>query len=264
MKKNGWAAVIRRKQYVLAGALVVVAAVATTVVYSNKQESEREQIEAELAEEMNAERQNAQELAREEPSEEAAEASSLIPPETEETEMAELASEAAGEEIAEETTDGQAGETEKPAATETAATRGKLSFSPEKGMNWPLEGNVILNYSMDATIYFPTLDQYKYNPAVVIAGEVNSKVYSVAKGRVTSIKNDEVTGCTMSVDLGSGYQAIYGQLKELNFEEGDYVEAGHVLGYVSQPTKYFAVEGSNLYFELQKDGNPVNPVEFFE
>lgn len=51
-----------------------------------------------------------------------------------------------------------------------------------------MEGNVIINYSMDSTVYFPTLDQYKYNPAVIIAGEVNDKVYAVAKGQIKSIE----------------------------------------------------------------------------
>ena len=68
----------------------------------------------------------------------------------------------------------------------------------------------------------------------------------------------------MTVDLGDGYRAIYGQLKEPNFAVGDYVESGHVLGYVAEPTKYYSVEGSNLYFALQKDGQPVDPVAFFQ
>ena len=51
---------------------------------------------------------------------------------------------------------------------------------------------------------------------------------------------------------GDGYRAIYGQLKEPNFAVGDYVESGHVLGYVAEPTKYYSMEGSNLYFALQK------------
>lgn len=250
MKKKGWAALLRRKQYVIAGALVVIAAIGTTVLYSNHQEKERARIEAELAEEIKQEEPEA--VAAEEETENAAEASAVIPPETtEETETAE---------VAEET---ETGETED-AASETASGRSALHFAPEEGMLWPMEGNVVLNYSMDSTVYFPTLDQYKYNPAVIIAGDVNSKVYSVAKGQVSSIKNDEVTGCTMTVDLGDGYQAVYGQLKELNFKEGDYVESGHVLGYISEPTKYYTVEGSNLYFELLKDGEPVNPVEFFD
>lgn len=73
-----------------------------------------------------------------------------------------------------------------------------------------------------------------------------------------------MTGCTVTEDLGDGYLAVYGQLKEPEFAVGDYVEAGHVIGYVTEPTKYYSVEGSNLYFELRKDGVPVDPIEFFE
>lgn len=259
MKKRGWTAFLRQKQYVIAGALVVIAAIATTVIYSNEQEKEREQMEAELAEEMS---KSQQDVAKEE-EKEAAEASSLIQPKPEKAESTETAAlESQSTEAAE--TEENTKETEKEETAETASKQEQMHFSPEDGIAWPLEGNVVLNYSMDSTVYFPTLDQYKYNPAVIIEGEVNSKVYSIAKGKVAAVRNDEVTGCTVTVELGDGYQAIYGQLKELNFKEGDYVEAGHVLGYVSEPTKYFSEEGSNLYFEMQKDGIPVNPIDFFE
>ena len=40
------------------------------------------------------------------------------------------------------------------------------------------------------------------------------------------------------------------------------VEAGQTIGYVGEPTKYYSTEGSNVYFELQKDGKPVNPKEY--
>lgn len=270
MKKKGWGAFLRRKQYVIAGALVVIAAIATTVVYSSEQEKERERVEAELAAEMQKNSQESNELAKEAETEETAPASALIPPETKETETETETAvlKGANTEETEATENREETEKEKKSEkTETAETVAQpepLHFSPEDGIIWPLEGNVILNYSMDATVYFPTLDQYKYNPGVVIGGDVNSKVYSVAKGKISAISNDEVTGCTVTVDLGDGYQAIYGQLKELNFKEGDLVEAGHVLGYVGEPTKYFSVEGSNLYFELKKDGVPINPIEFFE
>ena len=54
------------------------------------------------------------------------------------------------------------------------------------------------------------------------------------------------------------------KIAEMKVSIGDYVEAGHVLGYIGEPTKYFTVEGSNLYFELDKDGTPVDPVAYFE
>ena len=115
---------------------------------------------------------------------------------------------------------------------------------------------------MDATVYFPTLEQYRYNPAIVISAAVNDKVNAVAKGKITDISENEVTGCTVKQDLGDGYTVIYGQLKELNFKKGDMVEAGQTIGYVGEPTKYYSTEGSNVYFELQKDGKPVNPKEY--
>ena len=136
-------------------------------------------------------------------------------------------------------------------------------FSAESKIPWPLEGDVLLPYSMDATIYFPTLDQYQYNPALVIRGDVNSEVKFVAKGKITDIYNNEETGCTVVQDLGDGYSAVYGQIKELPFKVGDTVECGQVVGYISEPTKYYSIEGSNLFFQILKDNQPVNPMDFF-
>ena len=168
------------------------------------------------------------------------------------------------EEVSEETPEEAIETSEKEEPVETAKSVNSLHFEMGEGLVWPLEGDVLLNYSMDATTYFPTLDQYRYNPAIVISGEVNDTVLLVAKGQITDITTNEVTGCTVTEDLGDGYTAIYGQLKELNFEVGDMVSAGQVLGYVSEPTKYYSVEGSNLYFAMEKDGEPINPMEYFQ
>ena len=259
MRKSRFWAFLGRKQYVIAGAIVIAAAVATTVIYSDHEQQQREQLEEELAQENTPEEAGL--VAATESTEQTAQASAVIPPEqTAETEKLE-------QKAAETTESTEVAQVEKEAENETAETGAgvnALHFDPEDGMLWPMEGNVILNYSMDSTIYFATLDQYKYNPAVIIAGDVNSKVYAVAKGKIQSIETNEVTGCTVTEDLGDGYLAVYGQLKEPEFAVGDYVEAGHVIGYVTEPTKYYSVEGSNLYFELRKDGVPVDPIEFFE
>lgn len=139
-----------------------------------------------------------------------------------------------------------------------------LHFDAETDLNWPLQGNVVLNYSMDQTVYFATLDQYKYNPAVIIKAEVNTPVKAVAAGKVTGVETTSETGSTITVDMGDGFSAIYGQLKEIPKNTGDYVENGEILGYVNEPTKYYSVEGSNLFFELQKDGVPVDPMGYLQ
>ena len=68
----------------------------------------------------------------------------------------------------------------------------------------------------------------------------------------------------MTVDMGDGYSARYGQLKEIPKDQGDYVDSGEIIGYVSEPTKYYSVEGSNLYFQLWKDGATVDPMQYLE
>ena len=119
-----------------------------------------------------------------------------------------------------------------------------------------------MDYNMDSTVYFATLDQYKCNPALIISGAVNDKVSAVARGKIIEVFESEETGCTIKQDLGDGYVAVYGQLKEPNFGVGDTIEAGQTVGYVSEPTKYYAVEGANVYFAMEKDGKPVDPCDY--
>ena len=137
-----------------------------------------------------------------------------------------------------------------------------MSFSKEETLIWPVDGNVILNYSMDQTVYFATLDQYKYNPALVIAGETGEPILAAADGKVTALGNDARLGNTLTVDLGNGYQTIYGQLQEIRVQEGQMLNQGDVIGYIEDPTKYYTVEGPNLYFQLLRDGKPENPLEY--
>ena len=158
----------------------------------------------------------------------------------------------------------QEGEKPEEDAPVGNVTQETLHFQPERGLVWPLQGPTLLDYSMDGTVYFPTLQQYQYHPAMVIGGDVNDKVYIVAKGKIISIETNEETGCTVTQDLGDGYTAVYGQLKELNFKVGDMVESGQVIGYVSEPTKYYAVEGPCVYFQMLKDGVPMDPEELLE
>lgn len=149
----------------------------------------------------------------------------------------------------------------------TQATSGggtSVSFNEDSKLLWPVNGTILLNYSMDKTVYFSTLDQYKYNPAVIISGAEGDQVISATTGIVKSIDVTAETGTTVNIDIGNGYELFYGQLKEVPVKVGDYVEAKTVLGYVSQPTKYYSVEGCNVYFEMRKDGQPVNPVEYME
>ncbi len=150
------------------------------------------------------------------------------------------------------------------AAANAAGSTAEIYFSQDSLLTWPASGAVLINYSMDQTVYFSTLEQYKYNPALIIGGEVGEMIGASAPGVVTNIEQSAQTGTTVTLDMGNGYSAVYGQLKEVPLEIGSYVDAGQTVGYMSEPTKYYSVEGPNLYFEILKDGEPVNPMDFME
>lgn len=152
----------------------------------------------------------------------------------------------------------KAQETDAPAIS--TAMQPTLSFGDTDTLVWPVVGNVLINYSMDKTVYFPTLDQYKYNPAIVIAANEGDMITAAAAGKVTSVFEDPQIGQAVTMDLGNGYEITYGQLKEILVSEGSYVSMGDMIASVAAPTKYYSIEGTNVYFKLTKDGNPVNPM----
>lgn len=165
-------------------------------------------------------------------------------------------------EIPEENPD-QAQPGQTPTDSEELQTARQLQYSEDQGLVRPTAGEVLMHYSMNGSIYFATLDQYKYNPAVMLRATEGDSVLACAEGQVVSIFEDSEIGTAVILDLGNGYQATYGQLKNLTVSVGSYVKGGDILGCVAAPTKYFSVEGPNLYFRLTRDSAPVNPETLF-
>lgn len=145
--------------------------------------------------------------------------------------------------------------------TSSQALLEQLSFT-EATVQWPVHGEVLLDYDMTQSVYYPTLDQYRLSSAIAVKAEKGESVTAAATGIVSSIMQDARTGNTVIMELGDGYQAIYGQLDNLTISEGELVQEGTIIGYVSAPTKYYSVEGSNLYFAMKQNGEPVNPLDY--
>ena len=165
-------------------------------------------------------------------------------------------------------TDGESADvedTDAGEATDVSASAINLptvNFSEDTLMEWPVNGNILLDYSMDQTTYFPTLDQYRLNPAIAVGAVEGAPVVAAVNGTVYSVEQDAQTGTTVTMELGNGYQAVYGQLTDLTVSEGDTIKKGTTIGYIAQPTKYYSTEGTNLYFEMKKDGEPIDPIAY--
>ena len=152
---------------------------------------------------------------------------------------------------------------EKQTAGADIVVEKTLHFAESDGLQQPVQCDVLMHYSMDKSIYFATLDQYKYNPATVFSAEEGTAVTACAQGKVKSVFENEEIGKAVTLDLGDGYEATYGQLKDIAVKENSYVNPGETIGSVAAPTKYYSAEGSNLYFALTHDGEPVNGEALF-
>lgn len=153
---------------------------------------------------------------------------------------------------------------DEEAGAENVIVTKELHFAETDKLTRPVSGEILMHYSMDGSIYFATLDQYKYNPAVMFSAAEGSVVTACAEGKVVSVYDDAQIGHAVTLDLGDGYQATYGQLKDIEVKKGSYVNPGETIGSVAAPTKYFSMEGANLYFQLTKDGAAVNPETLFQ
>ncbi len=139
-----------------------------------------------------------------------------------------------------------------------------LSYDGSKTLNWPVDGEIIIPYSMDTTVYFETLDSYKCCPGVLIAGEEGKMILSAYEGVVESITEDRELGTVVTVDMGNGYKAIYGQLMNIAVSEGESITKAENLGQIGPATSYYKKEGSHLFFQITKDGEPIDPTTLIQ
>lgn len=139
-----------------------------------------------------------------------------------------------------------------------------FSETPLLTLKWPVQGKVLLEFSMDHSIYFPTLAQYQYNPAMIISAAEGTEVICAAAGTVTDVGKSNEYGHYVTMDLGNGFEITYGQLFDITTEVGETLEAGERIAMVAYPTRSYSEEGDNLYLKLTQDGVPVDPELYLE
>lgn len=139
-------------------------------------------------------------------------------------------------------------------------------FSESKllSLKWPVEGEVILPFSMDSSVYFKTLAQYQYNPAMLIGAEEGTEVLAAASGTVTDVGKSNEYGHYVTMDIGDGFAITYGQLFDITTEVGENLEAGEPFAMVAYPTRNYTEEGDNLYLKLTQNEVPVDPELYLE
>ncbi len=85
-------------------------------------------------------------------------------------------------------------------------------------------------------------------------------VKCVASGLVVFAGRFEGYGNMVIVDHGQEYHSLYAHLNSLDVEVGQAVKRGGLIGKSGETGSF---EGPKLYFELRKDGQPIDPTPWF-
>ena len=128
---------------------------------------------------------------------------------------------------------------------------GAEPFADLRGrLNWPLRGKIVERFGATA------VDGERGSQGVLIAAKDGSEVRAVSHGRVVYADWLRGYGLLLIIDHGEGYLSLYGYNETLLKEAGDWVDAGEV---VATSGDSGGRKTAGLYFELRRDGKPIDP-----
>ena len=127
----------------------------------------------------------------------------------------------------------------------------------------PIEGEILKEYAKESLVYSETLKEWTTHIGIDIKAERAAVVRAAADGKVKYIKNDPRYGLTIIIEHSNGFQTRYANLLTTEFvSEGEEVKAGQTIGTVGDSAIYEIVDESHLHFEILKDNENVNPVQY--
>jgi murein hydrolase activator len=122
----------------------------------------------------------------------------------------------------------------------------------------PVEGKIRERFGRKVDPQFGTRVQ---RSGIEIQAEPGTPVKAVGKGKVLFAGWLPGYGQVVIVDHGEASVSVSGYLEEVAVKADDFLEGGDVIGSVGETG---SLNGPGLYFELRRDGTPVDPVAWFK
>ncbi|MEO6227960.1 MAG: peptidoglycan DD-metalloendopeptidase family protein, partial [Thermomonas sp.] len=117
------------------------------------------------------------------------------------------------------------------------------------GLGWPVTGNLLAAYG-------GKLPDGRRSDGVLVAAPAGTTVKAVADGQVVFADWMTGYGMILIIDHGNGYMSLYAHNDGLLRDAGDAVKRGDPVANVG---KSGGQEQPALYFELRRNGQPVDP-----
>jgi len=119
-----------------------------------------------------------------------------------------------------------------------------------KQILWPVQGQVLSDYGR------PRADGQLRWEGLMLAAEPGSEVRAVFHGTVIYADWLPGLGLLSVIDHGGGYMSLYGHNQALLRGVGERVAGGDIIAEAGDSG---GLGRASLYFEIRKDGRPVNP-----
>jgi len=141
------------------------------------------------------------------------------------------------------------------AARRPAPLPGKPATAPAPGKplgkgRWPVEGRLLADFGQ------PRAGGQMRWDGVLIAAPAGSEVRAIRPGKVVYADWLPGLGLLLVLDHGGGYLSLYGHNQDLTRQVGDRLAVGDVLAHVGDTG---GQSRSALYFEVRRNGKPLNP-----
>lgn len=126
------------------------------------------------------------------------------------------------------------------------------------GKFFPIQGGKPIYTSPFGDRIHPISGEEKFHYGQDIAADEGTLLLATEDATVTDVVNTDSDGCGLSVTylLNNGDTVRYCHMNEVNVSVGDTLKAGQIVGEVGNTG---SSTGAHLHFELNRDGQPIDP-----
>ncbi len=107
----------------------------------------------------------------------------------------------------------------------------------------------------------PVYKTWRMHTGIDFTAPTGTPIYATGDGKVINPQSGfSGYGKTIVIDHGFGYQTLYAHCSKIIVKAGQKVKRGQIIGYVGNTG---ISTGPHVHYEVLKNGEPVNPVNFF-
>ena len=133
-----------------------------------------------------------------------------------------------------------------------------LEISDKKGrLKLPLNGPILNKFGRKRVKEY---DSYIVYNGINVKATKGTHVKAVFDGKVLFAGELEGYGNLVIVGHGNKYHSLYGHLDDINVSVDKVVKTGEIIGLSGDSG---SLEGEVLYFELRRNGKPIQPIPWF-